>query len=219
MQMMNARLNTHISDASRCTNRILKMLLGSLTAMTVLASAAASASSLDSVGALDQSQFRELARNLGAATHYKSVSPSESLGTLGFDIGLRLSSTQIDDNLFDLASDGDFDTAEIFLPSLNLHKGLPFGLDIGASIGTVVGTDTTVLGAELRYALIDGGIATPAIGLRASYSQVNGLDDFDLNNAALELGISKGFLFFTPYAGVGVVHTRVDADDIGWSGI
>ena len=212
--MMNTIVNTHRSGTLRHTSGMIKRLQSALVAISVMACASASASSLDSVESLNQSQFLELTKNLGAATHYKSISPSEPLGALGFDIGLRVSSTEMDNSLFDLASDGDFDTDEIIVPSVSIHKGLLLGLDIGASLGAIPGTDATIVGAEVRYALVRGGVAAPAIGLRASYSQVNGVDDFSLNNTALELGISKGFFFLTPYAGVGIVSTSADPEDI-----
>lgn len=168
------------------------------------------ADSLGAIGSLDQDRFTELTENLGAATHYKGVTPAEALGIIGFDVGLVLSSTDIDSDLFDEASEGSFDGSGFNLARIQLHKGLPFGLDIGASIAKGIDNDATVLGAELRYSLLDGGVASPAVGVRASYSQMEGIDDLDVNNAALELTVSKGFLMLTPYAGIGVVRTTAD---------
>ncbi len=168
------------------------------------------ADSLGALGNLDQAQFEELAENLGAATHYKGVTPAEGLGIIGFDVGLVFSSTDIDSQLFDDASEGSFDGSDFNLARVQVHKGLPFGLDIGASIARGIDNDATVLGAEVRYSLLDGGVVSPAIGIRASYSQMEGIDDLDVNNAALELSISKGFLMLTPYAGIGIVRTTAD---------
>ena len=68
-----------------------------------------------------------------------------------------------------------------------------------------------MVGAELRYSLIDGGIVSPSLAVRASYSRMAGIDDLDLSNGALELTLSKGFVMFTPFAGVGIVQTRAEA--------
>lgn len=165
------------------------------------------ADSLDSVSSLNQSQFRSLAEALGAATHYKSIAPVEPLGTLGFDIGVELSSSDIDGELFDLASSGDFKGTELLLPRLHAHKGLPFGLDVGASIAQIPDSDLTVLGGELRFNWAAGNALLPAFGLRLSHSILQESDDLDIANSAVELGISKGFLPLTPYAGVGLVRT------------
>ena len=147
---------------------------------------------------LDQAQFLELAETLGAATHYKAVTPAEPLGIIGFDIGIELSSTSIDGALFDLASDGDYGTGSLLLPRLHVHKGLPFGIDIGAFLGTIPSSDLTLIGGEVRIALVEGGVAVPAVGLRASYARGQGSDELDLDSAALELTVSKGFLMLTP---------------------
>ncbi|MFK7854363.1 MAG: hypothetical protein AB8B79_09635 [Granulosicoccus sp.] len=172
--------------------------------------ALASAESLGSIGALSQQQFIGFAENLSAATAYKSIAPAEALGSLGLDIGVELSSTEIDSTVFDQASDGSFGSSELLVPRLHAHKGLPFGLDIGASLSAVPDTDISIIGGELRYALIDGGVVTPALAVRASYSQLQGITDFDLNNSALELTVSKGFLVLTPYAGAGLVRSVAD---------
>lgn len=172
--------------------------------------ALASAESLGSIGALSQQQFIGFAENLGAATAYKSIAPAEALGSLGLDIGVELSSTEIDSALFDQASDGSFGNSELLVPRLHAHKGLPFGLDVGASLSAVPDTDISIIGGELRYALIDGGVITPALAVRASYSQIQGVTDFDLNSSALELTVSKGFLVLTPYAGAGLVRSVAD---------
>lgn len=168
---------------------------------------------LDSIGALSQGEFKTLTENLGAATSYKAVAPGETLGVIGIDVGVELSSTEIDDDVLDRASLGDADMDTLFIPKLHAHKGLPFGLDIGVSAGFIPDTDITVWGGELRYALLDGGVATPAIGLRGSYSRIEGQDDLDLSNAAVELAISKGFLMLTPYGGVGYVSTTGKPDN------
>lgn len=175
------------------------------------------ADSLASFESLNQEQFASIARNLSAATHYKSISPAEGLGLLGFDVGVEISSTDIDGDLFDQASDGDFKGSELIIPRLHAHKGLPFGLDVGASYTSVPDTEFSIFGGEVRYSVLTGGILSPAVGVRATYSQLDGASDFDLKSTGLELTISKGFLMVTPYAGAGIV--RSTADPKGISGL
>src|SRR5436189_227364 len=59
------------------------------------------------------------------------------------------------------------------------------------------------LGAAVSYKAVN-----PALGLRGTYSKLSGVDQLELNTKGLELTISKGFAFFTPYAGVGHVWTE-----------
>ena len=84
-------------------------------AASLLSPGLSSADSLGTVDALNQNQFSNLAENLGAGTHYKGVSPGEGQGLLGFDVGVVLSSTEIDGDLFDTASNGSFDGSDINL--------------------------------------------------------------------------------------------------------
>jgi len=178
--------------------------------LTLLATSSLQAGSFSSLDAISQDQFRQLSETLGAASHYKGVTPAEPLGILGLDIGIEVSATKVDQDVFELASEGDYSFSSLLIPRLHAHKGLPFNLDVGASLSAVPGTDLTVVGAELRYALIKGGVAMPAVAVRASFSQVQGVTELNLNNTALELTLSKGFLVLTPYGGFGIVHTAAN---------
>lgn len=173
------------------------------------------ASSLDSLIALSQADFETFSENIAAAIHYKGVGPAEPLGIIGFDLGVELSSTEIDKTLFDLASSGDFEISELIIPRLHVNKGLPFGLDVGAAVSAIPSTDIKVLSGELRYALVSGGILTPSVGLRASHARLEGLSEFDMSSSALEITASKGFVMFTPYIGTGIVKSTATPNNLG----
>jgi len=181
----------------------------------LLCASATQAASFNSLELLTQEQFRQLSENVAAAAQYKGVTPPEPLGIIGFDVGLSVSYTTIDvDEVFDIASEGDFDVAGLALPRLTVHKGLPFGLDVGVSASAAPGTDIRILGAEVRYALLEGGVALPAIGVRASASVVQGVDELDMQNVGLDISASKGFLMLTPYAGIGVLRSTATPNDV-----
>lgn len=174
----------------------------------LLCTSVSQAASFNTLDALTQEQFVKFSENVAAATQYKGVTPPEPLGILGFDVGVSVSYTTIEtDDIFDLASEGDFDVAGIALPRITVHKGLPFGIDIGASASGAPGTDIRVLGAEIRYAVLEGNVALPAVGIRASGSVLQGVDELDMQNIGVDISVSKGFVMLTPYAGVGVVRT------------
>ena len=168
------------------------------------------AADFDSLGALSQAQFETLAENLGAATHFRPVAPAEPLGVLGADVALELSSTEVDEAPFALAGD-DRELDSLFVPRLHAQKGLPFRLDVGALVAAVPETAATLVGVELRLALVEGGVATPAVSVRAAYSRLQGVAELELDNYVAELSISKGILMITPYAGVGLVRTEARA--------
>ena len=169
-----------------------------------------SASDIDSVGSLDQTEFKDLTSDLGAALSYKAIKPAEPLGTLGFDIGFEISSTTLESDAFESATSGNATESEILVPKLHLHKGLPFGFDIGAFYTSVPSSNIGLMGGELSYALFDGGVISPAVSLRGTFSSLTGVDELDLTTKGLELSISKGFALFTPYAGIG--HLWIDSE-------
>jgi hypothetical protein len=150
-----------------------------------------------------QAQFHALSEDLGAALSYKPLTPAAPLGITGFDLGIAVTSTKLQNSAVFKQAGADISNAAV--PSLRVHKGLPFDIDVGLMAGAVPGTDIRLYGGELRYAIVSGGAAMPAIGIRGSYTKLNGVDQLDFNTKSLDLSISKGFLMFTPYAGFGKV--------------
>lgn len=185
--------------------------------MCVLAVAALSAPAfaddLDNVRSLTQAEFANLSKDFTAAASYKSVSPAEPLGVTGFDVGVEVTSTKMEHGEIWKKAGGDSST--IYLPKIHVHKGLLFGLDVGASLSMVPGSDIKLAGAEIKYAFIEGNTAVPAVAIRAAVTKLIGVDDLDLDTRSLELTISKGFLNFTPYAGVGKVWGTVTPEFAG----
>jgi hypothetical protein len=170
-------------------------------------SSAASAADITTLNNLGQAQFLLLSEDFGSALSYKPVSPTENQGITGFDIGLEVTSTDISRSSAALsaASGGSSTINTLIIPKLHAHKGLPFGIDVGAFISSIPSTNIKLTGAELRVALLRGGIAYPAIALRGAMTSLSGVDQLDFSTKSLDLSISKGFAMLTPYAGVGQV--------------
>lgn len=189
------------------------ILLGGISA------AAGARQSIDTLANLNQGQFESLTDNLSAALSYKPIIPAEPLSLLGFDVGAEVSITQIDeDEVFARVSNnwniidqniGDYLT----VTRLHGHKGFPFGLDVGASYGSMVNSNIGVWGLELRYSALEGSILTPALAVRAAYTQMVGVAAMDLATQSLDVSISKGLLMFTPYGGIGLVWGQGEAND------
>jgi len=164
------------------------------------------AKDLNQLQALGQSEFRALSEDLGAALSYKPLTPTEPLGVTGFDVGVAVTATRLKHaDLFDRATSGGDFPATLAVPSLRVSKGLPLDLDVGLMFGAIPGTSMKLWGGELRYAFIAGNTALPAVGLRASYTKLYGVNQLELSTAGLDLSASKGFANLTPYGGIGRV--------------
>jgi len=185
-------------------------LAAALLAAALLAAAAAQparAADFPSIGGLAQDEFRSLAKDLGAAFSYKGVTPATPLGTLGLDVGLEVTRTQLENSrLFALAGTGE--TSSVLIPKVHIHKGLPANFDISAFAGGATEFDAGVFGGALRWTLADQGMVYPALTIRGSGTRTTGTGDLKVSTAALDLVVSKTFTALTPYIGVGTVRTQ-----------
>ena len=188
----------------------LRPLLATTAATAALfASCAVHALEINTLNLLTQSEFRLLSEDLGAVLSHKALVPAESLGVIGFDIGVGVTATELQHrDVLAKAAAGATVPKALPVTSVRVVKGLPFNLDIGAALGRVPTTGATTAGGELRWAFVPGGVLTPAIAVRASYTQLSGIDQLKASSTGLDVSVSKGFLFVTPYAGVGTVTTR-----------
>lgn len=175
------------------------------------------AQEIDQLPSLSQGEFRLLSEDLGAALSYHAQTPAEPLGIAGFDIAVGVTATQVrNPSVLQKATSDDADTT-LYVPTLRLHKGLPAGFDIGLAYASVPGSNIRYTGGELRYALLEGGAASPAIGVRGSLTKLSGVDQLSVETRGLDISISKGFALFTPYAGIGRVW--IESDPRGTAGL
>jgi hypothetical protein len=181
---------------------------GFAAAILATASLPAAAGDINNIGGLTQDQFRRFSEDLGSALSYKPLTPTEPLGLLGFDLGVAATDTKVKNkDVFQIVGAGS-DVSNIVLPSLRANIGLPFSFDVGAMYAEVPGTNVRLAGGELRWSFVSGSTVMPAIGVRGSYTQLGGVDQLDFNTKGLDLSISKGFAFFTPYGGIGKVKVE-----------
>jgi hypothetical protein len=185
----------------------------SLFLVCALAAPALHAADIDRLQNLTQAEFLRFSEDMGAALSYKAMLPAEPLGITGFDVGVEVTATDLQNPklLHTVTGDDSLDT--VVVPKLHAHKGLPFGIDVGLLYASVPGSNITLTGAELRYAFIDGGMVMPALALRGTWSQLGGVDQLDLETKGLELTVSKGFAMITPYAGIGRVWVDSEPDE------
>jgi hypothetical protein len=180
--------------------RILTLTIFSLTGFCLPVQAA----NLN-ISGLSQTQFQALSEDLGAALSYKPLQPAEPLGLFGFDIGIAATDTKLENNADYAAA---FSGSSLVVPTVRAYLGLPLNIDVGVIYGAVPDSNIELWGGELRYALIPGGTATPAVALRASFTSLAGVDTLKLDTTSVDLSISKGFALFTPYAGIGYVWVK-----------
>lgn len=180
-------------------------------ASLALFSVVAAADDLTNFASLTQAQFVALGKDLAAATSYKSIEPAAPLGVTGFDISVSAANTQTQAGSAWNAVSGD-NMKNLLTTKVSISKGLPGGVDVGAFVANVADSNVKATGLNVKYAIMAGGIATPAVAVRGTLSRTSGVSQMDLNNTGVELLVSKGFLGITPYGGVGLVRSSLKAN-------
>jgi len=156
---------------------------------------------------LTTGEFAELTDHLGEAIAMPS-GPVKPMGMPGFE--LRLIGTWVDADSgaswWKHSMRGISDTAGgLASGALLARAGLPWGIDVGGQYGWVAGD--TFWSAELRKSLLTESGLKPSLGLRGSYSTMNS-GPVDLDVWSADLGISKRFTVFVPYASLGYRWTQ-----------
>lgn len=160
-----------------------------------------------------QSDFRSIAEDITAGLNYKALGPAEATGITGIGVAAFASYTEVDDpDAWQRLTGEDVDA--VGMAGLAVRKGLPLGFDVGAFYASVPGASAELYGAELRWAILEGGTAEPALAVRATYTRSNGIDDFDFESKGVDVSLSKGLTFITPYVGYGYVWAEADPNNV-----
>jgi len=177
-----------------------------LLALPLLAGSAPALAELDQLQTLSQEEFRSFSEDLGAALSYKPLQPIEPLGVLGFDIGVAVTGTRLKHpELFQRVTGNPDFPSTLPVPSVRASLGLPWNFDLSAMYSSVPKTGASLGGGALSWAFVSGSTWMPAIGIRASYTKLFGVDQLDFSTAGLDASLSKGIGPFTPYLGAGKV--------------
>ncbi len=165
------------------------------------------AASIDGVNTLSQSEFEVITEDLTAAFSYKAGASSAPLGITGIDLGVSMVVTEIipeHEAVWRKATSGESLKA-LAVPKLYLQKGLPYDVDLGAYYLSLPNSNLQAWGGEIKYSILDGGVSIPAVAIRLAATSLFCVEQFTLNTRSVDVGISKRFLFLTPYAGIGRV--------------
>ena len=191
----------------------ISILSGVVAAALALAISPALAADINISPTIIQPEFKSLSKEAGAALAYRNMAPATPLGITGFDIGGEVSAMSIDKNSthWSKAFTNNDAPSYLLIPKIRVRKGLPFGIDVGAMYSYVPSSNIKLYGAELSKSILDGTMATPAVGVRATYTKLAGVNDLGLQTYGVDASISKGFLFITPYAGAGMMWINSEA--------
>jgi hypothetical protein len=161
-----------------------------------------------------QEEFQALHRRFSSDAYFYPRHGAAPLGLIGFEVYADATYDEgFDDEPFnDTAIDGDLTGGFLSIARVGARKGLPGGIDLGVSYGRALGGDVKLVSAELQYALIKGGLLSPALSLRLTGTRSVSSEAYDLDQYGAELYLSKGFTVLTPYVGAGVYRSKGTLD-------
>lgn len=161
-------------------------------------------------GGATPDDFRSFHRRFSSDAYFYPRHGASPLGLVGFAIYADATYDRDFDGepFVATAIDGDFTGGFLSVARVGARKGLPGGIDLGLSYGRTLGGDVKLVSAELQYALIKGGLLSPALGVRVTGTRTTGSGAYDLDQYGAELLLSKGFTVLTPYIGAGVVRSK-----------
>jgi len=93
-------------------------------------------------------------------------------------------------------------------------RHLPWGLDFGNYYGSLPADRPELSGIDMSYRLKAEGAFSPGLSVHGSYTRLSGADHLALDSRGLDLSLSKGFGYATPYAGLGRVWLNSSPDAI-----
>jgi hypothetical protein len=200
----------------------------------------------------DNVAFKRLVNQYGAALAPTALHNARTTGYGGFELALEGSFTSLDDgsdylqdgtrgsidpssNQRSIRNNSPDKLAQVYY--LKARKGFPFGLEITGLIGTMSHTSFTIIGSDIRMAVLEGfrqgalGVM-PDLAVGAGIRTVTGTPQLQLTTVGLDVQASKPLpiadsSIITPYVGYqylwvfgdsGLIDTTPNTDPVGMCG-
>jgi hypothetical protein len=164
--------------------------------------------------------FRLFHESFAPAAFLPPRHAAEPLGWVGLEVwadaSLASGFEDIDRPAEPLAS--EIPTDGLAIGRIGVRKGLPGKFNLGVSYGEIFDAGFDLAQADLSWSWLKGSTVTPAVAFRVSVAQSVGGNDFDFEQYAVDLSVSKGFANLTPYAGVALVRSESRLDRPAASG-
>jgi len=158
------------------------------------------------LSAMTDAFVKSMIETVALGTDFRAYQSATPLGmVIGLDMGLEVTAIKVPQEFTDAMVATGQNAASVPtllpVPKLNLHKGLPFGIDLGFSY--VKYQSYQIIGGSVKYAILAGNLAKPSVATRLSYNNSD-LSYIKTRTWKLDVLVSKPIAFlFDPYAGIG----------------
>ena len=161
-------------------------------------------------GDAPKSDFELFSRRFASDAYFYPLHGAAPLGLAGFSVFVEASyDGRFGSQPFAATTiRGGLTGDSLVVGRAGIRKGLPGKIDLGVAVSQAFDGDVKLGSAELSYALLGGGAATPAVGIRLTATRTLDARAYTLDQEGAEVLVSKGFVLLTPYLGAGIVHSR-----------
>lgn len=166
----------------------------------------------------DEAKYRGVAREMGLVLAPLHIGPARTTGHSGFEFTLRMSSHNIHQTRpywTDLTLGGVMDLDggtnapdTLTTTTIEVRKGLPFGLELGTNLSWLENSETLALGGRLRIGLLEGyqDSYAPDVSVYAAVNRMLGSSELDLTTLAAGATLSyrqsiSGVMSVSPFFG------------------
>ena len=174
-----------------------------------------------------QQGFNIVSKQLGMAIANHPHAPS-SMGIHGFEMSLENNIAFIDakDYLdgspspWNLAFSDEDAPQSLWLPTVNVTKGLPLSFEVGLRTGVIPHDTGSLFGSYLRFSPVEGYHKAPDITVQVGYSGYIGNSEMAVGTMDTSIAIGKSIPFgpltgvnssvMRPYIAAGMYKMRVD---------
>ena len=199
-------------ERKRAVRDRFRLVLGLWLMLSLVSSGTAGATGthrLDLTPGYSQAELQRLVRETGLVISRPATAPAEAIGVTTLEASAELAVVHIHNSApFWSRAITPATGPYLVLGRLQIQKGLPLGLEIGAHYTRVDQSEIAAAGANLKWTIVRGTSRNPAMALHTDYTRLVGISDLDLSVLGLDLSVSQGIGFLTPYVGGGWVWSR-----------
>lgn len=171
---------------------------------------------------LGKDDFKGLMGDLGSVVAPRFLGPAATLGSLGFQLAVDWSLTNIPEDamrwqrvMTDQTPGAKQEGADSFLQAVTIHarKGLPFSAEVGGTFTKLLNSNLWGVGLELKYSALEGFTYLPELSFHGGVSTFLGTKDYALLTASADVILSKkigiaGLFKVAPYIGYNFLYVR-----------
>ncbi len=174
-----------------------------------------------------QARFAALMNEFGVAIVNWNLEPSETTGFSGFNFGFEYPVSIINDTrsvngIRPWAYSGNNTYGNLQMPGFHVRKGLPFSFEAGVRVNYIEQSNMVATMVEVKWALNEGFLYLPDIGVRGFGTQLLGAREFNMTVAGFDISVGHqfpvaGMFTLTPYAGWSSIWVASSSDVIDFN--